>query len=258
MCGKHFVFRPLYDAKGFETAALEDSIAERRRDRTRDTFRFLSIVASLFICLPSTCATHEHNGHSCIHGRVTEAAARAYDEAPVELLRQRTRGSYANGHVAERITMLRRELEMLPELDETRSQHARQLQANAATYLARPWGGLRIHVEFVNVTGPYQDPAMTPQKVDMLQNHILPGVTSKLNSLLKVRSRLYQQSVEPCSETVEPIPRLRARNAPRTSLISACIYLLNDRYSHQIRCGACAGAASSRKPLCGPQLHNVL
>jgi len=143
-------------------------------------------IALVAACVLTAVSSHSHEGHTCIHDSIVDAATHEHDSEKVQLLRHAEGNNTAGEPTA--VTMTRRELEMIPELADARKEHARRLQSNAPSYLARPWGGLRIHVEYVNVTGPGQDPGMTSAKADLLQNQILPGVVAKLRSVLEVRA----------------------------------------------------------------------
>lgn len=150
---------------------------QAKRLRSRGIALALSAASLLAVAL-----AHSHDGHNCIHDSVIDAAGHEHDNEPVRLLQEAEDGSEPTA-----VTMTRRELETLPELAGVREEHSRRLQSNTASYLARPWGGLRIHVEFVDVTGPGQDPTMTAQKANLLQNQIIPGVVAKLRAVLEVR-----------------------------------------------------------------------
>ncbi len=145
-------------------------------------YRFLLVLAFASTCLlghsPPSVRTH---GQACIHDVLAQHAQEARAAERVLLLPE---GSLSAGPV---LNITRRELGLLPAFASHQTEHHRRLQSNTASYLARPWGGLRIHVEYVDVDGPGRDPAMTQAKADFLKNQIIPNVTSKLRTLLQVR-----------------------------------------------------------------------
>jgi len=145
--------------------------------------RSFAALAAACMTLMLAVRAHSHDGHTCIHDHVIEAAEHAHDSESVQLLLHADSAPEAEPEV---LTMTRRELELHPEIVKAGNEHHRRLQSNTASYLARPWGGLRIRVEYVDVDGPGRDPALTQQQADLLKNDILPGVVAKLQAVLQV------------------------------------------------------------------------
>ncbi len=146
--------------------------------------------------------SHSHDSHSCIHDTVIEHAE--HERAAERVLLLQDSGEAADAASITAINITRRELEAHPAFTAAQNEHHRRLQSNTASYLARPWGGLRIHVEYVDVDGPGRDPAMTQAKADLLKNQILPGVVAKLRSVLQVSLaspfRFFKGTTEQCND----------------------------------------------------------
>ena len=146
--------------------------------------RVISLIA-LAACL-YYAAAHTSAHHKCVHDDVLTEAAEAHDRQLVSLLHESDSGSITHQ------TITRRQLSTMGIAGGAADggSAARRLQSSTQQqYLARPWGGLRVLVEYVDLDGPGRDADMTQAKVDQLKNDIIPGVVSKLRSVLQVSRR---------------------------------------------------------------------